>query len=92
LGAAATLGGALLNNATTDVVSFVVATNDTFKIFAADLVPPSLFAPGVVFTLLVTYTDASTATQNVTIGSTACVLRLAVALKIASTFSLGACE
>ena len=62
----------LLNNPTTDAVSFPIAPGDSLSLFASNWFtgppfPSGLFQPGQAFTLTITYSDATTATASTTI-------------------------
>jgi len=64
LGAARSWDGALLNNAA-GLVNFTIADGQSLSLFASD--NGNLFVPGKTFTLVIGFSDGTSATANVTI-------------------------
>lgn len=69
LGIAAALDAALGNDPTTFAVSFAAPTGTVFCAFASDVGVPNEFLVGNTLTMLVTFSDGTTATASVVIGS-----------------------
>ena len=69
LGVAATLDGALLNDAATAAVNFTVADGGSFRLFAADWADIE-FVPGTTLTVTATFSDGTTTSASTVAGVT----------------------